>query len=161
MRRVDHPTDEGGAGKRPGGIVHQHDLARGLHEGERIGHRILPPCAAGHDTHRAGPGLRQARRQRIEVRCRQRHDDLVHVGVCRQQRQAALEHRPAVEVDELLRTAGTDTDTEAAGRQDRAHVGTPHAIHRASSWPPTACPTRVAVRSSTRASVEASFDAGA
>ncbi len=75
-------------------------------------------------THRARPGLRQARRQRIEMRCRQRHDDLVHVGVCRQQRQAALEHRPPVEVEELLRTAGAEAGAEAAGRQDRAHEGT-------------------------------------
>ena len=119
---VDRALDRRRVHERPGGVVDQHDVARRRHGVEPVRHRVLSPVpardqatppdgagtAGGASTHSGGPTTmtsltRSARQERVD---------------------APLEHRPAAEVEQLLRHRGSEPAAAASGGDDGGNVHT-------------------------------------
>ena len=120
-----------------------------LREGPR--HRVATPGAAGHGPHRRRPRRPQARRQRIEVRRRQRHDHFVDARM-----------RAPAPPGCARAASGRRAARNCFGTPPPARVPSPPAARIALtngravtpptapvSRPPTVAATRAAVRSST------------
>ena len=136
-----------GAGKRPRRIVHEHDVGVGGDGGKGARHRVLPalPARHGPDRHTATTRVTQAGSGSTWPAGKATTTSSTS-GCVASAAEAALEHRLAVEVEELLGPIGAEPGAQAARGQDGAHDRrTGHAIHRAPSAPPTAAAMRAAV----------------
>ena len=106
QRRVDRPIDQAGRHERTRRVVNQHDIREGDHGIEGVGHRVLAALAARDDSYRRH-ARRVDTRQRQRGRSRRHHDDdLGDPRVSQERLDAVLQHRPAADVEHLLRLFG-------------------------------------------------------
>jgi hypothetical protein len=119
LRRVDRPLDQRGADERPRGVVNQHDLGVGADAIERGRHRVLAAIAAGHGVDLGPTAVLPFVRQQSVRRSisRQDDDDFRDQRMRVKRAQAVLEHRPAADVEHLLRR-GRPEPASCAGRRD-------------------------------------------
>ena len=130
MRRggVDGPVDQIRADKRPRRVVDEHDVGPLADRVEGVGDGILAALAAN-----GGPQLGRdaaghlAERHRRGRPLRQDQDDFVDARVGVKRGQTVLQHRPAANVEQLLRRGPAEAAASSSGGDDRGDV---HWINR-------------------------------
>ena len=119
-RGRDHAIDQPDVGERPRGVVHENRIDARGERGKPQPHGILPALAAGDEAARARRRTDERRPGRHERR-RQDDDELIDARMHVEHFHAALQHRPAAEIEQRLGHVRAHARAAASGDDDHTH----------------------------------------